>query len=163
LYFSSYCMFRFSVHVSEPNFSWRWIHCDSLKQRANVGNPARHRCWQQRWGNCDEMSRICTWCTMRCRDSPFVVDHQPFGSLPITTALGKKRNLPKQNSVHNRRAEFAVGYCLVLRKAKRGTAGEIAYWIQCYRTVYFITSSWPRIDSPRWCFVVTTIPPFLPS
>lgn len=48
-------------------------------------------------------------------------------------------------------AEFGVGYCLMLRKAKRGTAGETAYWLQRYRTVYCITSN--QIS------LVITIPP----
>ena len=37
-------------------------------------------------------------------------------------------------------AEFWVGYCLVLRKAKRETEGETAYWLLRYRTVCCITS-----------------------
>lgn len=49
-------------------------------------------------------------------------------------------------------AKFGVGYCLMLRKAKRGAVGETAYWLQRYRTVYCITSN--------WIFMVITTPPY---
>jgi hypothetical protein len=45
---------------------------------------------------------------MRRRDLPLVVDHQPLRSLPIATALRKKRNLWKQNSVYNRRVRSRI-------------------------------------------------------
>ena len=49
-------------------------------------------------------------------------------------------------------AEFWVGYCLVLRKAKRQAEGETAYWLLRYRTVCCIAS---KVQHKR--FLLSTI------
>jgi hypothetical protein len=121
------------------------MNFDSFKQHANVGNPVPQHCWQQYWGNCDKMSRIRTWCTMRCRDLPVVVALQPLVTHYNSAAEKEK---PLRNKIPYIIAEFGVGYCLVLRKAKRGTEGETACWLKRYRSMYCITRN---VQDRRLC------------
>jgi hypothetical protein len=71
-----------------------------------------------------------SWLASRCRSS---------ASCYLLQQLCGKRETSR-NKIPYIIAEFWVGYCLVLRKAKRETEGETAYWLLRYRTVCCITS-----------------------
>lgn len=90
----------------------------------------------------DALHNAPSWLASRCRFS---------SSCCLLQQLCGKRETSR-NKIPYIIAEFWVGYCLVLRKAKRQTEVETAYWLLRYRTVCCIAS---KVQHKR--FLLSTV------